>query len=74
MACAFLVKKGGQQVLVVKSKAKGRARGRAPTNEGAVTASDVSPPRLPPARPLIAYCTALEWNGMECHVMSCDVM
>ena len=55
LACAFLRKKGGQQVPLVKAKAKGRTRGRTPTNEGAVVAPDVSPPRLPPERPPVAF-------------------
>ena len=38
-----------------KTKAKGRTRGRAPTNEGAVSAPDVSPPRLQPERPPVAF-------------------
>ena len=50
LAYAFLMTKGGQQVPVAKTKAKGPTRGRAPANEGAVIA-DVSPPRLPPERP-----------------------
>ena len=54
LAYAFLMKKGGQQVPVAESKAKGRTRGQAPTNEGAVIAPDVSPPRLPPEKPPIA--------------------
>ena len=51
LAYAFLMKRGGQQVPEAKTKAKGRTRGRAPTNEGAVSAPDVSPPRLQPERP-----------------------
>ena len=38
-----------------ETKAQGRTRGRAPTNEGAVIALDVSPPLLPPERPPIAF-------------------
>ena len=49
------MKKGGQQVPVAKTKAKGPTRGRAPANEGAVIAPDVSPPRLPPERPPTAF-------------------
>ena len=41
------VKKGGQQVPLVKAEAKGRSCGRAPTNEGAAVAPDVSLLRLP---------------------------
>ena len=48
LAYAILMKKGGQQVPEAKTKAKGRIRGRAPTNEGSVGAPDVSPPRLQP--------------------------
>ena len=46
------MKKGGQQAPASKTKATGRTRGRAPMNEGAVIARDLSPPRLPPERPL----------------------
>ena len=49
LAYAFLMKEGGQQVQEAKTKAKGRTRGRAPMNEGDVSAPGVSPPRLPPA-------------------------
>ena len=38
-----------------KTRALSRTRGQAPTNEGAVLAPDVSPPRLPPVRPPIAF-------------------
>ena len=38
LAHAFLMKRGGQQVPEAKTKAKGRTRGQAPTNEGAVSA------------------------------------
>ena len=53
LAYAFLMKRG-QQVPEGKTKAKGRTRGRAPTN-GAVSAPDVSPPRLQPEGPPIAF-------------------
>ena len=42
-------------MLEAKTKAKARARSRAMTNEGAVIALDVSPLRLPPERPPIAF-------------------
>ena len=44
LAYAFLMKKGGQQVPKAKTKAKGRTRGRAPTDERAVIALDTAAP------------------------------
>ena len=55
LAYAFLMKREEQQVPEGKTKAKGRTRGRAPTNEGAVSAPDVSPPCLQPETPPIAF-------------------
>ena len=42
LAYAFLMKRRGQQVPEAKTKAKGRTRGQAPTNEGYVSAPGVT--------------------------------
>ena len=55
LAYASLMKKRGQQVPGAKTKALGGTRSPAPTNEEAVIAPDVSPPRLPPERPPTAF-------------------
>ena len=56
---------------VAQTKAKGRTRGWAPTDEGAVIAPDVSPPCLPPEKPPIAFVRGETLEPRQ-HVQKCE--